>query len=365
MSNVRFCIIGCGRVAGNHLQAVAELPGAELAAVCDIVPERARAYAETYGVPWYSNYHDMLRAERADVVNVITPSGMHPQHVVDVITRYRPHVIVEKPLALRLEDAETMRRAAEDARVTIFPVYQNRYNKAVQAVKAALDGGALGKLAVGSARLHWCRPQRYYGLSPWRGTWAMDGGAYTNQGIHYLDLLIHLMGDVEVLYSITATRLVDIEVEDTGVAALRFRGGALGTVEITTAARPDDAEATISILGERGTAIIAGLAANRLATWTPNPALCTEASEDIPNAYGFGHKPFIADVVRHVRDGVPHPIDFSEGMRAIRLLNALYRSAEDAAAIDPSDGLGSRRLGADDPRLRATYTSLPSGQAVS
>jgi predicted dehydrogenase len=168
---------------------------------------------------------------------------------------------------------------------------------------------------------------------------------------------MHLMGDIERVQCATATRLVDIEVEDTGVAALTFANGALGTVEITTAARPDDAEATITILGEKGTAVIAGLAANRLAAWTPDVSMCATASEEIPNAYGFGHRPFIADVVRELRDGVAHPVSFDEGMRAIRLLNALYRSAEDGVAVRPADALGSRRLGKDDPTLRAMYSS--------
>jgi UDP-N-acetyl-2-amino-2-deoxyglucuronate dehydrogenase len=359
MKNIRFCTIGCGRVAGNHLEAITELPGAELAAVCDLVPERAQAYSERFGVPWYGNYHEMLGSEDVDVVNIITPSGMHPHHVIDVISKYRKHIVVEKPLALRLQDAEAMKNAASQAGVTIFPVYQNRYNKAVAGVKAQLASGALGKLALGSVRLHWCRPQRYYGLSPWRGTWAMDGGAYTNQGIHYLDILIYLMGDVDTLYSTTGTQLVDIEVEDTGVATLKFANGALGTVEITTAARPDDAEATVSILGENGTAVIAGLGANRLVTWTLNPDLCAGMSEDIPNAYGLGHKPFLADVVRHLREGIPHPISLDEGMRAIRLLNALYRSAEDGVPVRLADGLNSHRLGQDDEKLRAMYTTLP------
>jgi len=357
MTKVRFCVIGCGRVAGHHLQAISELPGAELAAVCDLVPERAQAYQQRFDVPGYTNYHEMLRREQVDVVNVITPSGMHPQHAIDVIRGYGKHVVVEKPMALRLGDAAAMKAAADSAGVKVFPVYQNRYNAPVRAIKAALADGALGKLAVGSVRLHWCRPQRYYGLSPWRGTWAMDGGAYTNQGIHYLDLLLHLMGDVDRLNSTTGTQLVNIEVEDTGVATLQFANGALGTVEITTAARPDDAEATISILGERGTAVIAGLAANRLAVWTPDPALCETASEEIANAYGNGHKPFLADVVREVAEGIPHPIGFTEGLRAIYLLNALYRSAEDGATVRPGDGLQSARLGREDAALRASYTT--------
>lgn len=365
MKKVRFCIVGCGRVAGNHLTAIANLPGAELAAVCDLVPERANAYGQQYGVPAYTNYHEMLQRETTDVVSVITPSGMHSWHVVDVIQRYGKHIVVEKPLTLRLEDAAAMAKAADTAGVTIFPVYQNRYNRAVRVVREQLQRGALGKIALASVRLHWCRPQRYYDLSAWRGTWAMDGGALTNQGIHYIDLLRHLVGEIASVSAVTATQLVKVEVEDTGVATIVFDNGTIGSVEITTTARPDDAEATISILGEKGTAVIAGLAANRLATWTPDPTLCESASEQIPNAYGFGHQPFVADVVRQLQEKVPHPVTLADGIRTVALLNAIYRSAEEGSCVRLADGLSSHRLGKDDPVLRASYMTAVPAEAAS
>jgi UDP-N-acetyl-2-amino-2-deoxyglucuronate dehydrogenase len=363
-SNLRFAIIGCGRVAGNHLSALRDQSGATLAAVCDIVPERARAYSSQFGIPWYDDYHTMLQREQVDVVNVITPSGMHPTHVLDVIRTHRKHVVVEKPMAMRLTDLPLMKSAAAEAGVKIFPVYQNRYNKAVVAVKKAVTEGALGKIALASMRLHWCRPQRYYNLSPWRGTWSMDGGAYTNQGIHYLDLLVHLNDDVESVYSRIATQLVTVEVEDTGVAVLRFSNGSLGTVESTTTHRPDDKEASITILGEHGNCTIAGLAANKLASWSLDPALCGAVSEEIPNAYGLGHKPFLADVVADLQGIKPHPISFDDGSRAIRLLNALYRSAEDGKPVNLSDNLGSARFGRHDDKLFNLYLA-PSKKASS
>jgi predicted dehydrogenase len=185
----------------------------------------------------------------------------------------------------------------------------------------------------------------------------MDGGALTNQGIHYLDALLYLAGDVDHVFASTATELVSVEVEDTGVATLRFANGAIGTVEMTTAARPDDIAASITLLGERGTCVVAGLAANKLQTWSVDPSLCEAASEEIPNAYGFGHKPFIADVVADLLDGVPHPISLAEGTRAIRFLNALYRSAEDRVPVKLADNLTSRNLGRYDAKLHALYTT--------
>lgn len=359
ISKVRFAVIGCGRVAGNHLNALRDLPQAELAAVCDLDPERGRPYSERFGVPWYGNYHSMLRKESVDAVCVLTPSGMHPTHAVDIMRRYRKHVVIEKPLALRLGDLDLLRTAAVEAGVKIFPVYQNRYNKPVQAVRAALLEGRLGRPVLGTVRLRWCRPQRYYDRDPWRGTWSLDGGALTNQGIHYLDLLLYLMGDVDEVFAVTATQLVKVEVEDTAVASLRFTSGALGVIEVTTAARPDDFEASISVLAEQGTAVLAGLTANRLVTWTPDPLACEAFSEEVPNAYGNGHKPLLADVTADLVNGRLHPLSFEEGTRAVRLLNAIYRSAEDNRPVHLKDQPDSRLLGRHDPALHGLYLTPP------
>lgn len=359
MNTVRFAVIGCGRIAGNHLQALREIPRAELAAICDLNAERAKPYSARFRVPWYASYHAMLTREHVDAVCILTPSGMHPAHAMDVMRRYRKHVVIEKPMAMRLADLDALLKVADEAGVRIFPVYQNRYNRPVCAIREALLEGRLGRPVLGTVRLRWCRPQRYYDRDPWRGTWSHDGGALTNQGIHYLDLLLYLMGDVEEVYTIAATQLVKVQVEDTAVAALRFASGALGSVEVTTAARPDDFEASISVLAEQGAAIVAGLTANRLFTWTLDPAACEGLSEDVPNAYGNGHRPLLADVVAELLDGTPHPISFEEGARAVRLLNALYRSAEDGVPVRTKDQPASRRLGRQDPAIDGLYLTKP------
>jgi UDP-N-acetyl-2-amino-2-deoxyglucuronate dehydrogenase len=354
---LRFAVIGCGRVAGNHLDAIGRLPGATVAAVCDLEVERAQKNGDAYGVPWYTNYHAMLSANQVDVVSIVTPSGMHARHALDIMNRYRKHVVIEKPLALRLTNLDALRRAADVSGCRIFPVLQNRYNIAVRKVHDELSAGALGRLVSGTVRLRWCRPQRYYDQSVWRGTWALDGGCLTNQGIHYLDLLLLLMGDVETVFAVKATALARIEVEDIVMATLRFTSGALGQVEVTTAARPEDFEAEISVLGERGTAVIAGLSANRLAVWTPDPSACARYHEDIPNAYGFRHRSFYEDVVRDLQGSGAHPITLAEGERAVRLLNAIYRSTEVAAPVALDTLPASSLLGRSDPALERRYVT--------
>ncbi len=359
---LRFALLGCGRIAKNHLGPIADLANAELVAVCDLIPARALPYAEKYSVPMYTNYHTMLRREQVDVVCILTPSGMHPTHAIDVMRRYRKHVIVEKPMALAWGDLARMKAAAKGCGAKIFPIYQNRYNKAVQQVRHDLESGALGKPVLVTVRVRWCRPQRYYDRDPWRGTWAMDGGALTNQGIHYLDLLQYLVGDIESVNARIATQLVKVEVEDTAVATLRFKNGALGVIEVTTAARPDDFEASISVLAEKGTAILTGIACNKLSTYTIDPPAIAACSEDFPDAYGFGHWQFFRDVIAELTEGIPHPISFEEGTRAIRLLNAIYRSAEDNREVRLDEGATSRDLGRPDPKLAMLYETSPEAE---
>jgi predicted dehydrogenase len=355
MAVVRFALVGCGRIAENHLAAIQQTSRAQIAAVCDLIPERAQIYSRRFDVPAYDNYHEMLRKESTDVVCILTPSGMHPAHVIDILSTHRKHVVVEKPCALSLPDVQAMLIAAEKVDRKIFPVYQHRYNKAVRTVKDALVSGDMGKPVLAAVRVRWCRPQSYYDRDRWRGTWSLDGGALTNQGIHYLDLLLHFLGEAEEVYGMTATRLVNAEVEDTAAATLRFESGALGVIEVTTAARPYDLEGSVSVLAERGTAVLGGIACNELKEWTIDPAACPQNSEMFPNVYGLGHTPFIQDVVADLLDGLPHPISLEEGSRALRLLNAIYRSAEDGVPVLMKHQPSSRRLGQPDASLRAPY----------
>ncbi len=330
---LNFALIGCGRISRKHVGVLSELPGARLAAVCDIVPSRAEVVAAPLGIPWYTDFHEMLRREKIDVVNILTPSGLHGEHAMQVVS-YGVHIVVEKPMALTLTEADRMIEACDRAGVKLFVVKQNRCNLAVQQLRRALESGRFGKLVLGTVRVRWCRDQKYYDQDGWRGTWAMDGGVFTNQASHHIDLLEWCMGEVETVFARTATRLVDIETEDTGVAVLKFANGALGVIEATTATRPRDLEGSISILGERGSVEIAGFAVNEIRTWrftdeTPEDELIrTQYNQNPPDVYGFGHRLFLQGVIETINSNARALVDGLEGRKSLELIHAIYESVE-------------------------------------
>lgn len=336
MENVlNFALLGCGRIASRHAEVLSgPVEGARLVAVCDVTEERAELFGSKYGVPHFTDVHEMMAAmgDKIDVINVLTPTGCHAQHVLDVV-QYKKHVVVEKPMALTLDDAEAMIEACDRAQVKLFVVKQNRYNVPVQKLYQSMKAGRFGKIAMATARVRWMRNQAYYDQDGWRGTWLWDGGVFSNQASHHVDLLTWLCGDVDSVFAYTARSLVDIEVEDTGVAVLRFRSGALGVIEATTAARPKDLEASINILGEHGTVEIGGFAVNQMKTWlfdeqTPDDELVLqEFNQNPPNVYGFGHLEYLRNVVHVINHGGGAMVDGLEGLKSLRLISAIYESA--------------------------------------
>ena len=239
LKEINVAMLGCGRVAGHHTRSIKKVPNIKLVAVCDLDEEKAIELATSEGVPAFNNYHEMFfQHPEIDVVGVCTPSGMHYEHSLEIIQKYQKHVVIEKPLVMRLTEGRDLLEAASKHNLLIFPVFQYRFNKSVQYVRKASQAKEIGDLVLGTIRLRWCRPQRYYDRAPWRGTYALDGGALTNQGIHLLDLLRYLAG--EWVYADITTIGANIEVEDTGVVILEFmpRGN------LTTAARPDDFESS-------------------------------------------------------------------------------------------------------------------------
>lgn len=360
--SVNVGIIGCGRISGHHCRSIAQFDGVNLVGVCDLVPEKAQAYEKEFGARAYTNYHRMIAENpQIDTVAVITPSGMHYEHALDIIDRYRKNVIVEKPTFMKPSQVTEVYARAEKAGVRVFAVFQNRYNLAVQRVMQGLARGELGKLRSIAVRVRWCRPQRYYDLAPWRGTFAMDGGCLTNQGIHHIDLLKRMGGPVKRVSSVHRTLGADIEVEDTATAALEFENGALGALEITTAARPIDYEASLSLVCENGLAQIGGIAVNELQVYTPDPAACAANSEDFSgNVYGHGHVKIYEEILTCLEQGRPYPVTYDDTLSTIRLLNAFYLADEARAWVDVATAGDSARLGRANEKLANLYrTKMP------
>lgn len=344
---VRVAVIGCGRISGHHCRSIGAVPGISLAALCDLVESKAQAYGDEFGIPVYTDYREML-SEHPDISMVViaTPSGMHFEHAREVLERWGKNVVVEKPTFMRPGQLEEAYGLARRLGLQVFPVFQNRYNKAVRRVRAAIGSGELGDIRIVSVRTRWCRPQRYYDLAPWRGTFSHDGGALTNQGIHHIDLLRHLGGEVVRVNATMRTLGAEIEVEDTVVATFTFAGDAVGNLEVTTAARPDDFEASLSIVGSKGLAQIGGIAVNELQVFTPDPAACAANSEDFSGSvYGFGHQALYRDIARQFDGGAPYPVSQEDAAGTIGLLHAFYRSDEAGGWVDVKSNAESVRLG--------------------
>jgi len=330
-----FALFGAGRIAQRHAELLGsgKIDNGKLVAICDVDVGRAKQLADKYKVPYYSSYQEMAGAETFDVGAVLTPSGMHGGHAIEVAESGR-HVVVEKPMALTLSDADEMIHACDVAGVKLFVIKQNRFNVPVRKLREALEAGRFGKITMGTIRVRWCRRQDYYDQDEWRGTWAQDGGVLTNQASHHIDLLEWMLGDVESVYALTKTALVDIETEDTAVVCLRFSSGALGVIEATTATRPVDLEGSISILGENGTVEIGGFAVNEMKTWKfadedpGDKEVLEKYSVNPPDVYGFGHKSYYDHVVNCLSNDGPNLVGGLTGRMSLELITAIYESVE-------------------------------------
>jgi UDP-N-acetyl-2-amino-2-deoxyglucuronate dehydrogenase len=332
---IKFGLLGCGRIAKRHsdLLGGGHIKGAQLVAVCDTVRERADALAQAYSVPAFYDPSEFIAKKDMDVVSVLTPSGAHAAHAIAVASAGK-HVVVEKPMALRLEDADAMIVACDRAGVKLFVVKQNRFNVPVVKAREALDSGRFGRLILGTVRVRWCREQNYYDQDKWRGTWASDGGVLANQASHHIDMLEWFFGDVMSVHARAITALAKIEAEDTAVATLKFRNGALGIIEATTAARPKDLEGSLSILGEKGTVEIAGFAVNKIRHWqfaneiAADKEVVEKFSVNPPNVYGFGHQAYYEHVVDCLNSKSAALVDGLQGRKSLELISALYESIE-------------------------------------
>lgn len=354
---IRIAVIGCGRISGHHCRSIVAAEGIELVAVCDLVESKAEAYGKEFNVPYFVNYREMFKTlPQINTVVVATPSGMHYEHATEIMRLYNKNVIVEKPTFMRPSQLLEAYSLADQLGLHVFPVFQNRYNRAVRRVHQALNDGELGSIRIISVRVRWCRPQRYYDMAPWRGTFAQDGGALTNQGIHHVDLLRHLGGEVKMVNAVMRTLGAKIEVEDAVVAMMTYSGEAVGVLEVTTAARPDDFEASISLVCEKGLAQIGGIAVNELQIFTPDPSACVEHSEDFSgNIYGHGHSKMYKDISAFFNLDIPYPVEQNDCLNTIKLLHSFYCSDESGAWVDVAGDNESVRLGRLDESLANLY----------
>lgn len=336
--NIRFALVGCGRIAANHFGAIEQHKDrCELVDVCDTDPQALKAAVEKTGAKGHDSLTEMLQSTTADCVILTTPSGIHPAQAIE-IARSGRHVMTEKPMATRWADGRAMVKACDEAGVRLFVVKQNRRNATLQLLKQAIEQGRFGRIYTVALNVFWTRPQSYYDAAKWRGTWEFDGGAFMNQASHYIDLLNWLIGPVESVMAYTGTLARNIQAEDTGVAAIRWRNGAMGTLNVTMLTYPKNLEGSITILGEKGTVRVGGVAVNEIQSWTFADSRTEDESIKQINyattsVYGFGHPLYYGNVIDTLRGEAQPETDGREGLKSLELLVAMYRSARDGQRV--------------------------------
>jgi UDP-N-acetyl-2-amino-2-deoxyglucuronate dehydrogenase len=336
---VRFALVGCGRISKNHIDSIAQHAAhAELVDVCDINPEALAAAVKSTGANGHASIGQLLEKTNADCIILTTPSGLHPGQAI-MSANAGKHVLSEKPMATKWEDGVRMVRACEEAGVHLFVVKQNRKNATLQLLKKAVESKRFGQIYMVNMNVFWQRPQQgYYDQAKWRGTWDMDGGAFMNQASHYVDLLEWVIGPIESLHAYTATLARDIETEDTGVMSVKWRSGALGSLNCTMLTYPKNLEGSITILGEKGTVRIGGVAVNEIQEWQfadkqPDDEQIKQASYATTSVYGFGHPLYYENVINVLRGLASPDVDGREGLKSLEVLIAAYRSARDGVRV--------------------------------
>ena len=335
---LRFAVIGCGRIAANHFASLAQhADRAELVAVCDVDPAALDRAVSSTKAQGYADLHTLLAQADVDVVVLCTPSGLHPAQTIAVAQAGR-QVMTEKPMATRWEDGHKMVQACDAAGVRLFVVKQNRRNATLQLLKRAIEKKRFGRIHMVTINVFWTRPQSYYDSAKWRGTWEFDGGAFMNQASHYVDLLDWLIGPIESVQAYTGTLARDIQVEDSGVACVRWRTGALGSINVTMLTYPRNLEGSITVIGETGTVRIGGVAVNEIQNWEfaeadEDDAKIRDASYETASVYGLGHPLYYDNVIRVLRGEAEAETDGREGLKSLEVLIAIYLSARDGRRV--------------------------------
>ncbi len=340
MDKIGFALVGCGNIAKKYVHVFQNyMKDARIVGLCDLELERAQEYADVLGVPAFSDVKEMMSTIEDEVgaLCILTPSGVHVKNVAELV-EFRKPLIIEKPMALKLSEADEIIRKCDQFGVKMYVVHQNRFNAPILKAREAMEDGRFGKMVMGTVRLRWKRDQAYYDAAGWRGTWAYDGGVFTNQASHHIDMLTWFMGEVESVKAVGITRLADIECEDTGAAILRFENGSIGIIEATTATRPKDLEGSISILGDKGSVVIGGFFMNELTTWEfedRQPSDDEVFEKYGSNQEGWGHNlgEYMKEVVLAIREDRAGLVDGLEGRKSLELISAIYESIETGREI--------------------------------
>lgn len=340
---MRYALIGCGRISPNHIVA-AQKNGLEIVALCDMnkesITDKTKKFDLSCEIKAYTDYKEMLQKERPELVAIATESGKHAQIALDCMD-YGCNLIIEKPIALSLEDADKIITKAEKLHLKVCACHQNRFNKSIQKIRDAVEKNRFGRMFYGTAHIRWCRDHEYYDRASWRGTWEQDGGALMNQCIHNIDLLRWMMGDeIEEVVGMTDRLYHDyIEAEDLGIALVKFKNGAYGIIEGTTDVYPKNLEETLYLFGEKGTVKAGGQSVNVIEEWRFSDMLDDPEEvkqrfhENPPNVYGYGHTPLYADVIDAIRNDRKPYVDAEAGKRALELVLAIYKSSYEHSIV--------------------------------
>jgi len=333
----KIALVGCGRISKNHFDAIRETDGFELIGVCDVDKTRSETAGRDNNVPYFTDLNDMLNGVEMDVLSICTPSGLHTKHGI-VAANKGIHVLTEKPMATRLQDADELIKACDHNKVQLFVIKQNRLNTTMQLLKKAITNGRFGKIYQASVNVFWQRPQEYYDMAKWRGTWEFDGGAFMNQASHYVDALEWLIGEPESVMGMTATMARNIESEDMGAAIIRFRNGVIGTINVSMLTYPKNFEGSITILGEKGTVKVGGVAVNRIDKWEfeeydDDDKVVEQSNYSPPNVYGFGHLAYFNNVLKVLQGSQEPNTDGRSGRKSLELILAIYKSSQTGKKI--------------------------------
>lgn len=335
--NYKIGLVGCGRISKNHIDVIEKEKRLQLTGTCDIIEERAKEIAGPHKVPFFSDLNDMLSTVDMDILAICTPSGLHPDQGIMAADK-GIHVLTEKPMATRLGDADSLIRACDHNNVQLFVVKQNRLNATMQLLKKAIDKGRFGRIYQAVVNVFWQRPQEYYDAAKWRGTWEFDGGAFLNQASHYVDALEWLIGEPKSVMAMTATMARNIESEDMGAAVIKFRNGVIATINVSMLTFPKNYEGSITILGEKGTVKVGGIAVNKIEKWEfeeydDDDKVVFESNYNPPNVYGYGHQGYYHNVIETLEGNQEANTDGRSGRKSLELILAIYKSSQTGKKI--------------------------------